>query len=345
MRGKDKTENQLINELGKMRQRIIELEASEAERKWMEQVVQRSTEFIDTVLNSITDSISIIDTHDFKVIGANSTLLETLKVNEKEVIGKTCYELTHRKSEPCGSPDVTCPLLETVKTGRPSSAEHVHYDKDGNTIDVEISTYPVTNEQGRVYQAVHVTRDITERKQAEQELAYMATHDSLTKLPNRMLFNDRLNLELAHAHRNQKRLAVMLLDLDQFKDVNDTLGHSVGDQLLRAVGDRLTRLVRKSDTVARMGGDEFLLLLPEVAWVEDTAKIAQKVLEAFGEPFVFDAHELHITTSIGIAIFPNDGEDADTLVKNADIAMYSAKERGRNNYQRWTAAMKSKALQ
>lgn len=191
----------------------------------------------------------------------------------------------------------------------------------------------IFDEQGRIIEFQSVGRDVTERVQMEQQLVYMATHDALTGLPNRLMFNDRLTLELAHAQRNRQKLAVMLLDLDHFKNVNDTLGHSVGDQLLQVVGERLTSLLRKSDTVARMGGDEFMLLFPEMAQMEDAARIAQKILEIFRKPFVFEGHELHISTSIGIALCPDDGEDIDTLVKNADIAMYRAKEQGRNSYQ------------
>jgi diguanylate cyclase (GGDEF)-like protein/PAS domain S-box-containing protein len=191
----------------------------------------------------------------------------------------------------------------------------------------------IFDEQGRIIEFQSVGRDITERVQVEQQLVYMATHDALTGLPNRVMFNDRLTLELAHAQRNRQKLAVMLLDLDHFKNVNDTLGHSVGDQLLQVVGERLTSLLRKSDTVARMGGDEFMLLFPEMTRMEDAARIAQKILEAFRKPFVFEGHELYISTSIGIALCPDDGEDIDTLVKNADIAMYRAKEHGRNSYQ------------
>ena len=183
-----------------------------------------------------------------------------------------------------------------------------------------------------------------ERKRAEEERAYMATHDALTGLPNRILFNDRLNQEIARAYRHHQKLAVMMLDLDRFKDVNDTLGHSVGDQLLQAVGERLTYLLRKSDTVARMDSDEFMLIIPEIAWAEDTTRVAQRILDAFREPFVCDGRELYITTSIGIAIYPYDGEDADTLIQNADIAMYRAKEEGRDNYQRYTPAMNAKAV-
>ncbi|MFQ6066197.1 MAG: diguanylate cyclase domain-containing protein [bacterium] len=185
-----------------------------------------------------------------------------------------------------------------------------------------------------------------ERKKTEETIRHMAYHDSLTGLPNRALFNDRLTLAMAHAQRNCQKLAVMLLDLDYFKEINDTLGHTVGDELLQSVGNRLKSILRKSDTIARFGGDEFLLLLPEIAGVDDATKIAQKILEALRQQFVLDdGHKLRITTSIGIAIYPNEGEDTDTLMKNADIAMYRAKEQGRNNYHCYTPSLKAQAIE
>jgi diguanylate cyclase (GGDEF)-like protein len=226
-------------------------------------------------------------------------------------------------------------LQKTLQEGLVRNEEYTLLREDGTRFIGELSAALISDAHGKPKAFVATTRDITKRKRAEEKLAYMATHDALTDLPNRMLFNDRLVLALAHAHRNRQKLAVMLLDLDHFKDVNDTLGHSVGDRLLQAVGERLTSLLRRSDTIARMGGDEFMLILPEVSRVEGTAKVAEKILEAFRKPFVFDGHALQITTSIGIAIYPNDGEDADTLVKNADIAMYRVKARGRDNYQRY----------
>ena len=211
-------------------------------------------------------------------------------------------------------------LYETTKTGRCD-------------ISVHISSWQIGEPRKGGY-LVHV-RDISERKQTEETIRHLAYHDELTGLPNRRLFEDRLSVELAHSHRHQEKLAVMLLDLDQFKTVNDTLGHAMGDKLLQIVGMRLTGLLRRSDTVARIGGDELLLILSEVAQPDDADQTAQKILEAFREPFVFNDQQLNITISIGVALYPEDGIDSDTLVKNADTAMYRAKAMGRNNFQRY----------
>ena len=175
-----------------------------------------------------------------------------------------------------------------------------------------------------------------ERKKAEETIRKLAYYDSLTDLPNRVLFNDRLILALAHAQRSERRLAVMLLDLDRFKNVNDSLGHNMGDRLLRVIGNELKHLLRKEDTVARMGGDEFLLLFPEIESIRSADTIAQKILDSFLTPFRVLGQELSITASIGISIFPDDGNDADSLMKHADIAMYKAKDEGRNRYQRFS---------
>jgi len=175
--------------------------------------------------------------------------------------------------------------------------------------------------------------DITDRRHAQEQIEYQAYHDSLTGLPNRLLFRDRINVALAHAKRHGHIAAVMFLDLDQFKLVNDTLGHTVGDRLLQAIGSRLVNCVRAEDTVARMGGDEFTILLYDLADRNATSTVAQKVLDAVRHPVALGEHELFVTTSIGIAIFPDEGEDAESLLKNADRAMYRAKELGRDNYQ------------
>ncbi|MBW4470210.1 MAG: EAL domain-containing protein [Stenomitos rutilans HA7619-LM2] len=181
------------------------------------------------------------------------------------------------------------------------------------------------------------------RQQAEATIRYQAFHDLLTGLPNRMLFNDRLPLALANAHRTNTMLAVMFLDLDRFKTINDTLGHAIGDLLLQAVAARLSDCMREGDTIARWGGDEFTLLLPQISNAEDAAKAAQRISEALKPAFYLEAHELYISTSIGIALYPHDGEDAQTLLKNADAALYRVKEQGRNGYQIYTPAINSQA--
>ncbi|HVR08666.1 MAG TPA: EAL domain-containing protein [Thermoanaerobaculia bacterium] len=187
--------------------------------------------------------------------------------------------------------------------------------------------------------------DITKRKDAEFQLVHQAYHDALTGLPNRMLFHDRLTQALGLARRNHRGLAVLFLDLDQFKLVNDTLGHAAGDRLLQAVAERLRQSVRKSDTVARVGGDEFNLLLPDVGRGNQAARMAEKILATVARPVEVDGHRLYLTTSIGISLFPADGGDAEALLTSADIAMYRAKEQGRNGYQLCTPAMNARSLE
>ncbi|MFZ5649854.1 MAG: putative bifunctional diguanylate cyclase/phosphodiesterase [Bacillota bacterium] len=182
-------------------------------------------------------------------------------------------------------------------------------------------------------------------KEKQDTSIYQSINDPLTGLPNRILFKDRLNLAMAQARRNRQVLAVLLLGLDRFKVINDSLGHNVGDRLLQQVAVRLSHLMRKSDTVARLGGDEFAVLAMDISKDENAARVSQKILEIFTEPFIIGGHELYATASIGIATFPNDGEDAEALIINADTAMYRAKEHGKNTYRLYTPEMNAKALQ
>ncbi|WP_204368490.1 EAL domain-containing protein [Neosynechococcus sphagnicola] len=181
------------------------------------------------------------------------------------------------------------------------------------------------------------------RQQAEATIRYQAFHDLLTNLPNRTLFNDHLLLALASARRHRTPLAVMFLDVDRFKTINDTLGHAAGDRLLQRITERLLSCLRGGDTIARWGGDEFTLLLPQITSIQDVANIAQRALEALKRPFHINMQELHVTSSIGIALFPQDGEDVETLLRNADAALYRAKDQGRNNYQFYLPTMNSTA--
>jgi diguanylate cyclase (GGDEF)-like protein/PAS domain S-box-containing protein len=217
--------------------------------------------------------------------------------------------------------------------------------KDGSLVWVLESENLIEGPDGRLSVIEGTAIDITERKRAEEQVKHLAFHDPLTNLPNRLLFNDRLSLAVAQAHRHNQKLAVLFLDLDRFKVINDSLGHSVGDELLRQVAERIQEYVREGDTVARLGGDEFTLLVPGISAEEDAAKIAKKVCDAIHDSFWIDGRELFVTTSLGVAVYPSDGHDAETLVRNADSAMYRAKEQGRDNYQLYTPAMNAKAVE
>ena len=212
-----------------------------------------------------------------------------------------------------------------------------------NTIPIELSATGIYGEEAdgkkQFLGTYGIARDMTERKEAERTINFQAYHDLLTQLPNRALFKDRLNLALAQTKRSGQRLAVMFLDLDRFKLVNDTLGHICGDELLQAVSHRLRECLREGDTLARVGGDEFTLLLPQIYGPEDAEAIAKKIINKLKEPFYIEGHELYVTISIGIAMYPHDGTSMDALVKNADIAMYCIKGRGRNDYQFFTSDM------
>ena len=205
--------------------------------------------------------------------------------------------------------------------------------KNGESFYTERTSNMTRNEEGKPIIIEGIFRDITERKKTEEKFKYLAFHDPLTDLPNRMLFYDRLNLAIAHAHRNKEGLTVLFLDLDRFKGINDTLGHRVGDQLLQDIADRLKNCIREGDTISRFGGDEFNLLFPGINHVEDINNITRKIINTLKHPLVIDNCEFNITTSIGVSIYPHDGKDSETLLKNADTAMYHAKEHGRKNLQ------------
>ncbi len=209
--------------------------------------------------------------------------------------------------------------------------------KDGTELPVEISLAPIETRDGLL--VASAIRDISERKQAQERLLKQANFDTLTGLPNRLLAADRLSQALAHAARTHHEVAVMFLDIDRFKNVNDTLGHSVGDDLLKVVAQRLGKCVRAEDTVARLGGDEFLLIVPDLNQLSDAEIVAEKILEALRQPCVIGDRELFVGASIGITGYPSDSEDPDILLRNADAAMYRAKDAGRNTYRFFTPEM------
>jgi diguanylate cyclase (GGDEF)-like protein/PAS domain S-box-containing protein len=225
------------------------------------------------------------------------------------------------------------------------NAETILVRRDGREIAIEDSASPIHDWDGRICGAVVVFHDISATQAMSLKMAHLAQHDFLTGLPNRVLLNDRIAQAIAMARRRGAHLAVLFLDLDNFKNINDSLGHAVGDKLLQSVARRLAGCVRDSDTVSRQGGDEFVILLAEDRRAEDAALAAEKILAAMALPHALGELELHVSTSIGVSVYPADGQDADALIKNADTAMYHAKEKGRNNYQFFRNDMNIRAVE
>jgi diguanylate cyclase (GGDEF)-like protein/PAS domain S-box-containing protein len=217
--------------------------------------------------------------------------------------------------------------------------------RDGFESPIEDSAAPIHDRYGQITGAVMVFHDVSAARATTLSMSHLAHHDSLTDLPNRVLLNDRLTEALSLAHRYQRQLAVLFLDVDRFKHINDSLGHMIGDRLLQSIAQRLLGCVRDSDTVSRQGGDEFVILLSEVAHAWDAAVCADKILDALRVPHIIDQHEVHVTASIGIVTHPDDGSDADTLMKHADFAMYDAKESGRDNRQFFKRDLNTRALE
>jgi diguanylate cyclase (GGDEF)-like protein/PAS domain S-box-containing protein len=334
---------EFIDELVELRQRVAELEAVDTERKWAEvlQATRALRESEARYRAIVEDQTELICRFlpDGTLTFVNEAYCRYFGRKREELIGSSFMPLI---------PEQDREFIEEQFTSLSLDNPVVTYERrvilpNGQIRWQRWTDRAIFDQQGRFIEFQAVGHDITEQVEAEEQLVYLATHDTLTGLPNRRLFHDRLTLELAHAQRNQQKLAVMLLDLDHFKDVNDMLGHSVGDRLLQVVGHRLKSLLRRSDTVARMGEDEFMLILPGVVREENATRVAAKTLEAFRKPLMFDGYELDITTSIGIAVYPNDGEDVDALMKNAEVAMYHAKDEGRDNCQRYTPAMNAEA--
>ncbi len=248
--------------------------------------------------------------------------------------------------------------LESALRGeRPFSLDHRIVYQDGTVRFLHSQAEVALDPQGQPARMSGTIQDVTERKKAESQIRFLAFYDSLTGLPNRLHFNDQLKKTLAVARRMRRTAAVMFMDLDNFKRINDTSGHSTGDRLLRAAAERLKEAIRVSDslsrrevselggTVARLGGDEFIVLLPDISRAEDTAKIARRILDAFQASFDIDETEIFISTSIGISIFPQDGADPEELLKNADVALYHAKDSGRNNFQFYSPSLNDAAFQ
>lgn len=322
-----------------------ELKKEVQERKRAEEESEREKEVIEGIMNSTVEAIYGIDMEG-RCTFLNTAAEKLFGFSEKELLGKRMH-LTVHYQRPDGSiyPEEECPLNISYRQGKVlSQLEETFFKKDGTSFPALCSVSPLYSSESVVGAVVSLI-DITERKQTEEKIYHLAYHDPLTKLPNRILLKDRLSQALVEAKRHNHYVGVMFLDLDRFKNINDSLGHKAGDTLLKSVAKRLKECVREEDTVARQGGDEFILVLPRLDNAGNIDVVAQKIIEALSRPFQLGSDEIVITPSIGISVYPNDADTSDTLIKYADVAMYFSKKIGRNTYRYFAPEMNAEAIQ
>ncbi|MDQ6800806.1 MAG: EAL domain-containing protein [Acidobacteriota bacterium] len=310
------------------------------QRNRVERALRESEARYRLMAENSTDIISRTTTSGV-ILYASDASRRLLGYDPAELVGKPIYEFMHPDDR-----EETRHLSFLINETTPTTYTYRLIKKSGAAVWFETTSRSVRNAStNEVDEFISVSRDITERKIVEEQIEHQAYHDALTGLPNRRLFRDRLTIALAHARRMDTPLAVVFLDLDRFKDVNDSLGHSFGDELLKAIAIRLKTALRQEDSIARMGGDEFTILIANLKTPNDAAKIAQKILEVVAQPLRIEGTEVFITTSVGIALFPSDGDTAEALLKNADHAMYRAKEAGPNLVQLFTPSMNTRAVE
>jgi diguanylate cyclase (GGDEF)-like protein/PAS domain S-box-containing protein len=315
------------------------------ERSAIAESLFEEKERAQVTLNSIGDAVVSTDIQG-RVTYLNTVAEKLTGWSRVEAAGRPLAEVFRIVDAATRAPAAN-PMAEAIREDKTVALgpNSILVRRDGVEAAIEDSAAPIHDRRGRVTGAVMVFHDVTSSRALSLRMSYLAQHDSLTELPNRVLLNDRLAQAIAMARRNKHRLAVMFLDMDRFKDINDSLGHVIGDRLLQSVAHRLRKCLRCSDTVSRQGGDEFVVLLSDLTHGQDAALTADKILLALGKPHRIDDHDLHLTVSIGIATYPEDGTDAETLMKHADFAMYHAKESGRNDYQFFKPDMNAHAIE
>lgn len=319
--------------------RLIEQTANLAEialgRSHADKALKESEKLLSDILENVTAYIYMKDTQG-RYLFANRLLRERFAAPMEEIVG---YD-DNKFFDADTAANMRKDDLRVLQNGATLKTEETSLNILTRVEEVFLSVkLPLRREDGSIYALCGISTDITERKDIEQHLQHMAQYDALTHLPNRALFNDRLKQAIATAQRHKEHLALMFLDLDKFKPVNDTYGHGVGDLLLKAVAQRIQDCLRESDTAARLGGDEFVVLLPTIEAKQDASKVGEKILDALNQPFELAGHTLQISSSIGIAVYPEHGSEEKLLVKSADIAMYHAKKHGRNNVKVYRKGM------
>ncbi len=313
------------------------------EQKTVEQQLRRTNTILSAHFDNTPLAVIEWDT-ELRIVRWSGQAHAVFGYSAAEVLGRSLDGWRHiyEEDEPAAKR-----MIDDLMRGheRHATLRHRNYRKDGSVIWVEWHNSALRDETGRVISILSLAQDVSSRIQAEERLQYMATHDGLTGLPNSVLLNDRLGAALSRAHRARRRVGVMFLDLDHFKDVNDTLGHRIGDLLLKELSRRIRGALRQSDVLARISGDEFVVVLEDLPDESAPERVARMILDEVRRPFHVEGNEIHVSGSLGLAIHPEDGKDAETLLKNADAAMYHAKELGRNGFRTFSAELASRRAQ
>jgi len=298
-----------------------------------EKLKEKHHNYLKSIINSVHDPIMVIkENYEVELMNESALRCNSDLHNANNTPAK-CYEMFHQRSTPCTGEDHTCLLRSVMDTKKSQSAIHKYQDNNGKVHQMELIATPLFDEDRRCIGIVESTRDITHHldlqatlHQQKEKLHYLAYHDNLTDLANRVLFEEHVEQAISRAERQGERFALFFIDLNKFKQINDTLGHKVGDKVLQIISKVIQQQVRKEDTLARIGGDEFTLLMERVKTTQDTYNLAHKILHAIEQPIIYDKKELLLSASIGIAYYPKDATKTEELIRYADIAMYKAKK-------------------
>lgn len=313
----------------------------------LEKKLNTTREMMQAMIDGIPDSVIYIEP-DYTISMMNEAAKERI---DDSCLANKCFNLSQKTVPACSEDGSACPMESVRKTKQPVTLRHIRKDKKGNKQHVEVHMRPVLDAQGEIIAYLEIVHDVTkyltiqDRLMAETEkLSHISMHDPLTHLPNRRLLMDRIEQAIQHKSRSKEMFGLFFIDLDHFKDVNDLLGHSNGDALLIEVANRMKKAIRKGDTLSRLGGDEFVLIIENGMDSSYFGKVASKIQELFQEPFIINEHTIMSTCSIGISIFPQDGKNAELLLRNADAAMYESKSAGRNQFQFFNSTMIHSAI-
>ena len=302
-----------------------------------EKLKEKHHNYLKSILNSVHDPIMVIkENYEVELMNEAALQLNTL-LNSDSNRPTKCHELFHQRSLPCTGEDHPCLLKSVMAAKKSQRTIHKYHGRDGKVHQMELIATPLFDENKKCIGIVESTRDITHHlelqatlHQQKEKLHYLAYHDNLTDLANRVLFEERLEQAISQAERQAEKFALLFIDLNKFKQINDTLGHKVGDKVLKIISKTMRQQVRREDTLARIGGDEFTLLIERIKSPADVYRLAKKILQAIERPIHYEGELLKLSASIGVALYPTDATETEELIRYADMAMYKAKNSSNN---------------